>query len=1040
MEETKIAVPVKSASDEREYRIVRLANGLNTLLIHDPEADKGAAAMDVHVGYWSDPDHLPGLAHFLEHMLFLGTEKYPDESEYNTFLNAHGGYSNAYTSDEHTNYYFEVTHDHLEGALDRFAQFFVAPLFTQSVTDREMKAVDNEHAKNINSDGWRLDQLMRHSANKVHPFSKFGTGNLSTLRDIPKASGVDVREALLQFYKTHYSASIMKLCVLGREPLDTLAKWAESMFSAVPSSGIQRPQFDEHVFTNDQLANMYHIVPVKDLRQLKLLWPMPPLMQHYRSKPADIIAHLIGHEGAGSILSLLKSRGWAQSLNAGAHHSETCVALFSVSMELTEEGMNHVEDIVQTVYQYISMIRGCDSETWRAVFTEVADVASMSFRFKSKEEPSDYACSLVNAMQRYPAEDVLSGPWLYQTFDEATVRHYLDYLVPKNMRIHLVARSVAEQCDQKEPVYQTEYRVEALGEARLMKYAEPGVNEALFVPAPNPFIATDFTIKHPKLDAEQAKKPISGPSLLPSSPLRTWFKPDRRHAKPKANVQLRLFSPLVNASPESAVLSALFVRVLEDSLVEYAYDAETAGLSYKMEAAETGIELRVRGYNHKLSILLEKILQRMANLEINEERFVLLREQIHRRFRNFALEQPYRHALAADKLCLETGSWSQDDKAAVVMDLTSDDLRTHMRAFLRHHQPELLVHGNMTKDEALNIANLAHSILCPRAMLSAQIPELRLVRLADGTTYQYEMPGPNPNDSNACCSTFFQLDIDSAALSVRAELLAQILRDPCYNILRTAEQLGYMVFSFPVSVRSVMALRILVQSSEFGADYLDSRIEAFLDVFHTSLASMTEEEFATHRRSLLAAKEEKDKRLSDETSRHWSEITRRTYEFDRVYQEIGELKQLTLADIVSFFRNYVAPNAPQRRKFCVYVHGHQGKQDESKAGSEESKETPDADAKEAGSDAGVAASESESSEASKSKPAALHPAPVDTTKRVHVASWAAFRRSMSLFPNFMKMDDAKAMQALEGDGEGEIEAEGEALSSASAEKDVKAKL
>ena len=56
---------VTSASDDRTYRHVALDNGLNVLLIHDPSCDKAAAAMDVHIGSYSDPRDLPGLAHFL---------------------------------------------------------------------------------------------------------------------------------------------------------------------------------------------------------------------------------------------------------------------------------------------------------------------------------------------------------------------------------------------------------------------------------------------------------------------------------------------------------------------------------------------------------------------------------------------------------------------------------------------------------------------------------------------------------------------------------------------------------------------------------------------------------------------------------------------------------------------------------------------------------------------------------------------------------------------------------------------------------------
>lgn len=75
----------------------------------------------IFAGSLSDPGNISGLAHFCEHMLFLGTQKYPKENEYSQFLSEHAGSSNAFTSGEHTNYYFDVSHEHLQGALDRYS-------------------------------------------------------------------------------------------------------------------------------------------------------------------------------------------------------------------------------------------------------------------------------------------------------------------------------------------------------------------------------------------------------------------------------------------------------------------------------------------------------------------------------------------------------------------------------------------------------------------------------------------------------------------------------------------------------------------------------------------------------------------------------------------------------------------------------------------------------------------------------------------------------------------------------------------------------
>lgn len=88
--------------DDRKYRYLKLANNLQLLLVSDPECDHAAACADVAVGSASDPEELPGLAHFLEHMLFLGTAKYPAENAYQSFLEQHGGSSNAFTQHENT--------------------------------------------------------------------------------------------------------------------------------------------------------------------------------------------------------------------------------------------------------------------------------------------------------------------------------------------------------------------------------------------------------------------------------------------------------------------------------------------------------------------------------------------------------------------------------------------------------------------------------------------------------------------------------------------------------------------------------------------------------------------------------------------------------------------------------------------------------------------------------------------------------------------------------------------------------------------------
>ena len=203
---------------------------------HHAPTKKAAAAVAVSTGSLADPPAFPGLAHYLEHMLFMGSAKYPDENDYDAFLAKHGGSSNAFTDMEETVYYFDCTPGALLPALDRFAQFFTCPLVKADALEREVGAVDNEFSGVLQSDGCRLAQLRAHTARRGHPYARFAWGNRASLADKPRAAGLDVRAAILDFYAAQYGAERMTLVVVGGQALAELAAAVGAAFGAVPSA------------------------------------------------------------------------------------------------------------------------------------------------------------------------------------------------------------------------------------------------------------------------------------------------------------------------------------------------------------------------------------------------------------------------------------------------------------------------------------------------------------------------------------------------------------------------------------------------------------------------------------------------------------------------------------------------------------------------------------------------------------------------------------------------------------------------------------
>lgn len=896
--------PVKSLGDERDYRVVQLENGLQCLLVSDKDTDKSGAAMDVAVGNFCDPDQVAGLAHFLEHMLFLGTEKYPDENAYSAFLASYGGKSNAFTSTENTNYYFDVAHEHLEKVLDLFAQFFIGPLFTPSATEREMNAVNNENVKNLLDDHWRQFQLMKSTSNPAHPYSKFGTGNLQTLSEIPAKAGINTRDELLRFYAAHYSANISKLVIYGKEPLDVLEGWAKEKFSAIVNKNLPPMEFGEDVFGKQ--GKMYKIVPVKDLRNLVLSWSLPATRKYFRSKPTMVLGHLLGHEGHGSILELLKARSWANELSAGVNQSSSCFTIFGVSIDLSEEGLHHVDEIIAIVYQYLLLISKASDEELLKVCEEVRDVSSMNFQFKSKEQPFNYCSSLAGNMGLYPPEEILTGPHLYKEFDLNLIREMVGRLLTPNLRVDVLSHSFQGTTDCKERWYGTEYSVSPFSEALQRQLEAPEPSNEIWLPNKNEFIATDFTVK---------SSPTANlyPTLLPIEGIKCWWKLDTTFCKPKANVLMKFVIPLSYVSPRSAQLNALFAGLVEDSLNAYAYDASVAGIGYNLTPTNFGLTLQFRGYNHKLPILAKRFLECVRNLEIREDRFRQIKEQQARSLANFFKEQPYQQALYAQLQATEY-LWHHLEKRSAMKDITPDCLQRYIQSiFAESMEVTMLVHGNMDEKDALEIAAVARDTLRLVPLFPSQQPARRIVRLEPGHTYRMRNRVLNTTDKNSVTLLSFQVGEATVPMQARAELLLHVLQEPCFNVLRTQEQLGYLVFSGGQAQTGVLSLRVIVQSSDYSAAYLHARIEAFLHHdLHTLLTSMDDEEFKRNKEAVLALLEEKDKRLDQETTRLWDEISSGRLQFDRKALLVEEVRTLELSDVRKFFEEYMAINGPRR--------------------------------------------------------------------------------------------------------------------------------
>ncbi len=893
---------VKSPNDQRQYESFVLANQLKVLLVSDPSTDKAAAALDVLVGSSSDPQRWPGLAHFLEHMLFLGTKKYPQAGEYQDFISKHGGRHNAYTGDENTNFFFDIDKDYLEPALDRFAQFFVAPLFTPQYVDREKNSVDSEYQTRRKSDGTRLFFVWKQVANPKNPLSHFDIGNLTTLVDYRDRK---LREALIDFYQRHYSANIMTLVVLGKEPIPILKQWTVDKFSAVRNVDASPLRTDEPLFVPHTLPARLNVTPLKDKRVMVMTFPIPPVVDYYRSKPTHYIANLLGYEGKGSLLSLLKNNGWVETLSVGLGVDTLSNAALSLSMELTQEGLQHVNDIPPYVFGYIELIRQQGIARW--IFDEQQRMAEISFRFQEKTSAIRYVSALASNLQIYPPELVLRGPYEMDQYDPTLILRFLERLRPDNMLLTVNAQGLAT--DARERWFGTPYQISRIASSLVDEWRHPPTVAQLAIPAPNPFLPDNLAVKPPR---EATAKPVR---LRPARGLQLWFKQDTTFNVPRADFYFSVRSRLANDSATHSVLTELYVKLVNDQLNEFAYPAYLAGLNYELYKHLRGFTVRISGYNDKQALLLSRVVAALAKPTIEPERFAIAKDELTRDLKNSKRDTPSRQTTSEVGELLLRPYWTEEQRLAALARLSADDLSSFVPQLLGHIYVVALAHGNLYRSDALAFADVLQQRLLAHTA-AADVPQGEVIKLPKGEEFVRELKIDHPDSA---ITIYAQGANKRYSTRAKTGLLTQILSSPFYNDLRTEKQLGYIVYATSMPILRVPGIAFVVQSPNTPPMALEEKIDRFIVTFADTVRHMSDQDLTKHKQGLLSRILEKDRNLQARSDRYWNDIDEKQYKFDGRERLASAVHDIDKEALQRYYHELLL--SKQRRRLVVLSSG-----------------------------------------------------------------------------------------------------------------------
>lgn len=940
---------IKSKNDNRTYNYFILKNKLPVLIIHDPDTHISAAAMSVKVGFYNDTT-INGLAHFLEHMLFMGTEKYPEVNYFMSFLNKGGGSTNAYTSGDLTNYFYDINNEYFIESLDIFGNFFIKPLFAEDATNKEINAVNEEYTKNYNSDMWRHNMIIRTMANPESSYHNFGCGNKKTL-NVP-----NIRDKLVEFYNSNYSSNIMNLVVYTEKKMEQIKKIIKKIFINVPNKNLpskipyckikdvinnkeaknkdeykhkHKDEDNKNIKIFENLPISLKVVPMQDENKLFICWQTLPIGPDYKYKPLDYIINVLGHESDGTLVHYLKKNGYCEYLYVNVEESDIYMSLLTIEIGLTDYGFNKVDFIINLIYEYIDKIKREGINDWR--YEEFRKVSVYLIDNMVKVDVLDYVENLANNLCRYPYYLCIICKIYFAKLSAKTrtiISKYLSYLSYDNM---ILVNSSKKHKDTKkiEKWYRIHYDVEQLDVTKQILQNQEKI--ILQLPYKNKYIPKNIKILAPDTKIKYLPGCCTYPKLINTTPfINVWFKQDNTFKTPYVVSHFILYNKYIYSSPKKYLAFLLYIEILNDELGTMATYCDYANSSFSISIHHKYIKITVKSYGEIIELILNQIIYNFFNLEITETNYEYAKDKLAKNIKNYIYDQLYITASTYFTSVVSNKFYTYDTLYEIIV---NGEVTTNMVKKVKDYCKgncicNCLIQGNITENQTKKYVENIEKFI---GVDNINLNDFNVLPLANGTEELYKRLAINKNDKNSIALVFYEIGnnqntyIKNWSFKLcKLTIIYDLIKEKFFHQLRSIEQLGYIIncniSNIDSDTNPLYCMKFMIQTTSKSPEYIHERIKKFIRLFYKELVEMQDSIIETSIKNIIINWSKPHDNLFSEAYANLKFILNGK-DFDTNETLIKIIKKYKKSDIIKFFeKNFI--NKKTRRVRTLYVYGN----------------------------------------------------------------------------------------------------------------------
>ena len=450
--------------------------------------------------------------------------------------------------------------------------------------------------------------------------------------------------------------------------------------------------------------------------------------------------------------------------------------------------------------------------------------------------------------------------------------------------------------EKRSKYYQVPYSVEAIENDLVQAWNSPGSVASLKLPAVNRFIPSDLDLIEP-IHAQGTPPQV----ILKREGLRVWHLENTQFGVPRANIIIKLATDKTSTM-SSMTAAELYINLVQDELNSGLYAASLAGLNYSIGVDQRGLSIVLGGYSENQALLLQSILQVLLSPDWSPERFKRVKQQLYRSKLNASKDYPFRQIISQLQASIKR-TWTASEQAPVLEALTLKEMQSYSQQLLETFDAQVVISGN----HSLSAARTITQPLADTLNLQDIDSPLKVIKLSEADVIR----SVAVDHQDSVVMRYIQGDTDTIQERARLSLIAQMVKAPFFNSLRTDKQLGYVVSAFPYHANRVPGLGMLVQSPVASEGLLRDEFTLFTQDFLNQVNGLSPEEFARHKEAVLTNLEEAPKSLSEMNGRFAESLMLGYTDFQFRALLAEEIRSLTIPDIQQAYKRLVIDSPRQ---------------------------------------------------------------------------------------------------------------------------------